>query len=174
MAISLYDATVPNFLQVIDATRGLLDRGLSYFQEKGVALKDIVEMRLAADMLPFSFQIVSIAHHSRGAIEAAQQGLFLPPSGIGPQDYVALQSLLAEARDALAAQTPADVNACEDRVVIFQMGERKLPFTAQDFLLSFSSPNFYFHATTAYDMLRIKGVPLGKRHFLGQIRFQKG
>jgi hypothetical protein len=173
MAISLYDATVPNFLQAIDATSGVLDRGLAFFQEKAVDLKEIVAMRLAADMLPFSFQILSVAQHSIGAVEAVQKGVFLPPSGLGPQDYTGLQSLLTDARATLARQTPEAINACEGRQIIFQLGDRKLPFTTQDFLLSFSLPNFYFHATTAYDMLRMKGVPLGKRHFLGQIRLQK-
>jgi uncharacterized protein len=55
---------------------------------------------------------------------------------------------------------------------VFQLGERKLPFTAEGFLLSFSLPNFYFHATTAYDILRMKGVSLGKRNFLGQLRMK--
>jgi hypothetical protein len=64
------------------------------------------------------------------------------------------------------------VNTLEGKDVVFEVRDMKLPFTAEGFLLSFSLPNFYFHATTAYDILRTKGVPLGKRDFLGKMRLK--
>ena len=57
--------------------------------------------------------------------------------------------------------------------MVFQLRDRQIPFTAENFVLSFSLPNFYFHATTAYDILRTKGVPLGKRDFLGHLRLKR-
>jgi hypothetical protein len=60
----------------------------------------------------------------------------------------------------------------EGKDVVFEIGGRKMPFTAEGFLMSFSLPNFYFHAATAYDILRMKGVPLGKRDFMGQMRMK--
>jgi hypothetical protein len=65
------------------------------------------------------------------------------------------------------------VNALEGRDVTFQMRDFKIPFTAENFLMSFSLPNFYFHATTAYDILRSKGVPLGKRDYMGRMKLAK-
>jgi uncharacterized protein len=65
------------------------------------------------------------------------------------------------------------VNALEGKDVTFKVRDMTMPFTAEDFLLSFSLPNFYFHATTAYDILRLKGVPLGKRDFMGRMRLKK-
>jgi hypothetical protein len=65
--------------------------------------------------------------------------------------------------------TPAEVNACSGKDVTFQIRDNKIPFTAEGFIQSFSLPNFYFHATTAYDILRSKGVPVGKRDFLGKL-----
>ena len=65
-----------------------------------------------------------------------------------------------------------DVNALEGKDVVFQLGERRVPFVAEDFLLSFSVPNFHFHATTAYDLLRQRGMPLGKRDYLGRLRLK--
>ena len=79
---------------------------------------------------------------------------------------------MTEARDELAALTPGDVDALVGRDVIFKLGERALPFTAEGFLMSFSLPNFFFHATTAYDILRHKGVPLGKRDFMGRLKMK--
>ena len=83
-----------------------------------------------------------------------------------------MQKTIADTRDALQALTPEAVNALEGKDMVFQFGERTVPFTAENFIMSFSLPNFYFHATTAYDILRSNGVPLGKRNFTGQFRMK--
>jgi uncharacterized protein len=170
MAFSLYDATVANYLQILGATNSLLDKSLAYFQEKGIDSAEVVETRLAPDMLPFRFQIVSLAHHSRGAMDAAKHGVFVPPSGKPDLDYPALQALVTRAHDELNALTPEAVNTYLGRDVMFKVGDRTVPFTAEDFLMSFSLPNFFFHAATAYDILRHKGAPIGKRDFMGRLR----
>ena len=172
MALSLYDASVANYLQTLGAVSGFLDRGLTYFRERNVDPETIVEARLAPDMLPLRFQIISVVQHSRGAIESVQQGVFNPPSSKTPYDYAGLQALVAQAREGLSAWTPEAVNALGGKDVVFQLGERQLPFTAEGFLMSFSLPNFYFHATTAYDILRTNGVPLGKRDFMGRLKLK--
>lgn len=172
MAIPLYDVSVASFLQVLGGVSDFLDKGASYCEEKGIDPNDIVEMRLCPDMLPFRFQILSVAHHSKGAIDGVQSGVFMPPSGVADQDYAALQKIVADAQAALRELTPEAVEAMHGRDVVFKIGERSIPFTAEDFLMSFSLPNLYFHATTAYDLLRIKGVPLGKRDYLGRLRIK--
>ena len=172
MALSLYDASVANYLQTLGAVTGFLDRSLSYFRERNVDPEQIVEARLAPDMQPLRFQIISVAHHSRGAIEAIQQGAFHPPSWKVASDFAGLQAMVTNAREALSGLTPETVNALGGKDVIFHLGEHKLPFVAEDFLMSFSLPNFYFHATTAYDILRTNGVPLGKRDFMGRMRMK--
>ena len=172
MAFSLYDATVANYLQILGAVGGFLDKGLTHFREKGIDPAEIVETRLAPDMLPLRFQIISVAHHSRGAIEAAKNGVFVPQSGKPDLDYAALQALVTEARDELSVLTPEAVDALVGRDVTFKVGDRALPFTAEGFLMSFSLPNFFFHAITAYGILRHKGAPLGKRDFMGRLRLK--
>ena len=94
MAFSLYDASVANYLQTLGAVSGFLERGLIYFREQNIDPETIVEARLAPDMLPLRFQIISVAQHSRGAIEAVQSGEFRPPSFKTPYDYAGLQSWL--------------------------------------------------------------------------------
>ncbi|XSC47808.1 DUF1993 domain-containing protein [Bradyrhizobium sp. RDT10] len=173
MAFSLYDASVANYMQTLGAVSGFLERGLIHFREKGIDPETIVEARIAPDMLPLRFQIISVAQHSRGAIEGVQSGEFRPPSAKTAYDYAGLQALVAQAIEALSALTPEAVNALAGKDVVFNLGERKLPFTAEDFLMSFSLPNFYFHATTAYDILRTNGVPLGKRDFMGRLKLKK-
>ncbi len=170
MAISLYDATVAGFLQNLGGLTGVLEKGLSYCAEHAIDPNEIVEARLHSDMLPFGYQLISVAHHSRGAIAGIKAGVFSPPVRQSELGYAGLQALIADARSELEQLKPADVDALQGQDVTFKVGERTVPFVAEDFLLSFSVPNFYFHATTAYDILRSRGVPVGKRDYIGELR----
>ena len=172
MAISLYDASVLAYLQTLGAVSGFLERGLSHCRDNSIDLEEIVATRLYPDMLPFRFQIQSVVHHSVGAIEGIRSGIFRPPSDLPLHNYPDLQGLVNDARDAMTKLTPEAINAHEGAEVIFEFRKSRLPFTAKGFLLSFSLPNFYFHATTAYDILRSKGVPVGKRDYLGTLRLK--
>jgi hypothetical protein len=173
MAISLYDLSVTNYLQTLGAMEGILAKGLTHFQGSNADANAVLDERLHADMLPFKFQVWATAHHSLGAIEGVKAGLFGPPSPIpATMDYAGLQKAVTGAREALQQVKAADVDAAQGKDVTFQLATMKIPFTAEGFLLSFSLPNFYFHATTAYDILRHKGVPLGKRDFLGRMRIK--
>lgn len=172
MAISLYDVSVTSFLQVLGGVSGFLDRGLSHFTDNNIDPNEVVDVRLFPDMLPFWFQISSVAHHSIDAIEGVRAGTFSPGGASPPLTYADLQKLVADAQGGLKALDPAEVNGFEGRDMAFVMGERRIPFTAEGFLLSFSLPNLHFHATTAYDILRTKGVPLGKRDYMGQMRIK--
>jgi hypothetical protein len=173
MAITLYDISVGQFLQTLGALNGVLAKGAAFAAETGIDLTEIVDTRVHPDMFPFSFQVVSVCHHSRRAIESAKAGIAGPPGPAPEGGYPALQALVADAIASLKAETPEEINALEGKDVVFQMGETfKLPFTAEGFLTSFALPNFYFHATTTYAILRGKGVKLGKRDFMGQMRMK--
>jgi uncharacterized protein len=172
MAFSLYDATAANYLQILGAVGGFLDKSLAHFKEKGVDPAEVVETRLAPDMWPLRAQVVSVAHHSRGALAAARDGVFVPPSIKPNLDYAALLALVTEARNEISALTPEAVDALVGRNVTFKVGERTLSFTAEGFLMSFSLPNFFFHASTTYAILRHKGAPLGKRDFIGRLKLK--
>ncbi|MEQ8859739.1 MAG: DUF1993 domain-containing protein [Pseudomonadales bacterium] len=170
MAIALYDISIACYRQALGGVAGFLEKGLAHCEQKKIDPDGIVQTRLYPDMLPFSFQIHSVAHHSLGAIKGVESGVFTPPKDLPELDYAGLQDKIAETLEALGAYTPAQVNAWEGRDMVFQIGDRKVPFTAEDFVLSFSLPNVHFHAATAYDILRIKGAPLGKRDFMGSLR----
>ena len=172
MAIALYDLSVPTYLQTLDGVTGFLEKGLAYCREHKIDPGEIVATRLFADMAPFSFQVRSVVHHSVGAMEALKSGVFSPASNAEPIDYAGLQALIADARTRLEALKPAEVNALEGKDVTFQFREMNIPFVAENFLLSFSLPNFHFHATTAYDILRSRGVPVGKRDYMGRLRIK--
>ena len=170
MAFSLYAATVPSYRQILDAVARLLIKAEAFCAEKGIAPDEIVLARLAADMQPFSYQVKSTAVHSLGAIEGVRKGVFSPDMTQPPGDFAGLKVRIAETLTALEAIDPAEIDRYMGRDMRFSFGDRQIDFTAENFLLSFSQPNFYFHATTAYDILRWKGVSIGKRDFMGKLR----
>lgn len=170
MTFSLYVATIPAYRQILEAVAGLLDKAQAFCREAGLAPHEIIQARLAEDMLPFAYQVKSTAVHSLGAIEAVRKGVFSPDMSPPPETFEALHARIAAALAALATIEAAEVDAFVGREMRFAFGERHIDFTAENFLLSFSQPNFYFHATTAYDILRWKGVPIGKRDFMGKLR----
>jgi hypothetical protein len=173
MALSLYAATIPAYQQTLGAISGLLDKAEGFCNVKGIAPSELIQARLAADMLPFAYQVKSTVVHSLGAIEAVRRGVFSPDMAAPPETLEALKARVAETLASLEAVRAVEVDGFAGRDMRFAFGERHIDFTAEDFLLSFSQPNFYFHAATAYDILRWKGLPLGKRDFMGQLRIKK-
>ena len=121
-------------------------------------------------MAPFHFQIEALVHHSVWGLEAVRNGVFAPPALIGRMPYADLQAMVGQAVKALEALTPDEVNGWAGRDLDLQIGPRRLAFTPETYLLSFALPNFYFHAVTAYDILRNNGVPLGKGDYEGRLR----
>jgi hypothetical protein len=96
--------------------------------------------------------------------------VFTPPALVGPVPFADLQAMMGKAETALDAFTADEVNGWAGKNLDLQIGPRKLAFTSETFILSFSLPNFHFHAVTAYDILRSRGVPLGKRDYEGRLR----
>lgn len=168
MALSLYDISVAPFTQTLNAVAGFLKKGAEHCLANGISLDEVVATRLYPDMNPFRFQLISVAHHTKGAMQGVQAGEFAPPAGGADLDYKGLQALIDDARSFVAGLSREAVNALEGKDVVFKLGANSMPFTAEGFLMSFSLPNMHFHATTAYDILRMKGVPLGKRDYMGR------
>lgn len=172
MTFSLYSATVPSYRQILGGVAGLVRTAQAFCAEKGIGPEDLIQARLAPDMFPFAFQVKLTIGHSWGAIEGIRKGMFSPDTAPPPDSFAALGQQVDAALDALAKVEPAEVDGFLGRDMLFVFGDRRLPFTAEDYLLSFAQPNFYFHATTAYDILRSKGVPLGKRDYIGRLRLK--
>jgi hypothetical protein len=170
MAISIYDLSVGSYVQTLGGISAVLQKGIDYAAENELDLERVVETRLHSDMLPFRFQIISVFHHSLGAINGMREGVFTPPPSMPDLNYAGLKALVEEATTELQAVSSEEINSLEGKTVTFKMGKLEIPFTAENFLMSFSLPNFYFHATTTYDILRAAGVPLGKMDFIGQMR----
>jgi hypothetical protein len=170
MAFSLHAAIVPSWLQILESMSGLVAKAEAFCQEQGLEPEAILGARLAEDMFPFAYQIKSTAVHSIGAIEGVRQGVFSPDRSPLPTSFAELTERLDDAVARLQALDVNEVESFVGRDMRFQFGEHRMDFVAEEFLLSFSQPNFYFHATTAYDILRMKGLTIGKRDFNGRVR----
>jgi hypothetical protein len=173
MPISLYDAIVPSQRQIIAAVSALVDKAAAHCRDRGEPEAALIEARLAPDMLPFGYQVKSVAEHSRGSIEGVRAGVYSPSLDPWPDSTAGLTAKLDDADAFLAALDPAELDGFVGRDMRFEFKDRRMDFAAEQFLLSFAQPNFYFHAATAYDILRAQGLAIGKRDFVGMPRLRQ-
>ena len=161
MALSLYDASIPVYLQMLRNLSAIMDKA----EAQGRDLAAYMEARLAPDMHPFSRQIQMASDAAKGG--AARLAGVAPPSMPDTETtWAELKERLAKTIDFVSSIKPEQVNGDENRTVELPLPGRTMTFTARDFLFNFGLPNFFFHVTTAYGLLRKEGVPLGKMDFL--------
>ena len=167
MALSLYDASVSVFIRGLDQLTHVLGKGLEHAQAQGLDTATLVNARLAPDMLTLAGQVQRASDVAK--LAAARIGGFTAPSFADTETtYDELLARVAKTRDFLAGVDRASIEGQESREVRLKVGEGEIVFDAQRYLLQFAIPNFFFHVTTAYDVLRHLGVPVGKRDFLGR------
>jgi hypothetical protein len=172
MAISLHTATVRTYLQILPPLGRLVDKAEAHCRENGLPDEALTDARLADDMWGFAKQIFECGRHSARAIKSAQTGAAAPDLDPVPLDFAALR---AEVSASIVFLKTVDADALESLVgkeVRFEFSTSRMDFTVEDFLLSFALPNFLFHATTAYGILRNRGLPIGKYDFLGKLRLK--
>jgi hypothetical protein len=167
MSFSIYQASVPVFLRGLDRLSFFLTKAEEHAAASGVTLQSLAESRLAPDMRPFTFQIQAASDAAKAG--AARIAGVAPPSFPDTETtFPELHERIQKTVDFLKSLDKAAFEHAEDRKFEVKMGpERVIAFTGQSYLLGFALPNFYFHVTTAYAILRHKGVGLGKLDFLG-------
>jgi len=126
----------------------------------------------ASSRKPFAYQVRATTTHSLGAIKALRAGLCNPDLSPPPTTIAALRDLIGETITTLEAIDPGEIDSYVGKDMRFEAGAFALDFLAENFMLSFANPNFFFHATTAYDILRVKGLQIGKRDFVGRPRLK--
>jgi hypothetical protein len=175
MSLSLHEAFVPGCQQGLGAIKGLIDKAEAHVKEKGLSDSDLIEAKLADDMWNLPWHVRSSWVHSAFVISLLPSGAFSPDFTEIPQDWDAMRAMVGDAEAQLADVSVDQLEEFADKTIGFELGGKRLmEFTGQNFLLSFSLPNFYFHTTTFYDILRMKGVALGKRDFMGAPRVLAG
>ncbi|MDM0072900.1 DUF1993 domain-containing protein [Variovorax sp. J2P1-59] len=167
MALSFYDISVPVFIRGLGQLSHVLDKGLAHAQSAGIDPVEFVNARLAPDMFTLAGQVQSASDASKlGTARIA--GIAAPSFPDTETTYAELQDRVAKTIDYLNSVDRALIDGAEGREVTMKVRGAELKFTAQRYLLQFALPNFFFHVTTAYDVLRHSGVPLSKLDYLGR------
>jgi uncharacterized protein len=169
MAISLYDVSIPIFTLSLNNLSAILDKAESHAEAKKVDPKVLPQARLIADMLPLSAQIQIACDAAKGAA-ARLAGLPVPKHEDTEATIVDLKARVGKTLDFIKTIKPEQLQAAETREIVLDLPNGTLKFTGLNYLTNFVLPNFFFHITMAYALLRKNGVDLGKRDFLGPIQ----
>ena len=169
---SLDSAFVAPCLQILGSLAGLIDRAEAHCSEHNLPPQALTEARLAPDMWPFAKQIFEAGHQSARAVAGVRLGTFSPELDPAPSDFAALREEIGGAISALQATPKGELDVLAQHDMRFEFGTMRMDFTVEDFLLSFALPNFFFHASTAYAIMRNSGLEIGKRDFLGKVRMK--
>ena len=166
MTISMYQASVPVFIRMLNNLATILEKAAAHCAARKIDPAVLLNYRLYPDMFAFARQVQVACDHARnGAARLA--GMEAPRLENSEQTFA---ELVARVRDTVAyleTFAPAQIDASEAREVVVRRGETVNTYAGLDYLLNRTLPNFYFHVTTAYDILRHNGVVLGKRDYLG-------
>lgn len=164
MSLSMYELSVPVFLRGLGVLSGLMDKA----EAEGFDTAALMTARLAEDMRPFPDQIRMASFGPRGCV-ARLAGIEWPKTADDEADFDQLRATIKLTTDFLNSITPEQLQGSETRAITLNVPGVELKFDGAGYLTSFAIPNFYFHVTTAYAILRNQGVQLGKRDFLGQL-----
>jgi len=167
MTISLYQVSVPVFSTTLKNLGHVLAKGEAFAAANGLAPGELTATRLAPDMLPLTSQVQIATDHAKGA-SARLAGREILKIEDTETSFADLQARIATVLEHLNSYRAEEIDGAEERPVAIRAGKMELSFTAQQYLLHYAMPNFYFHVVTAYDILRHKGVPIGKGDFFGR------
>ena len=166
MAVSMYQASVPAFVQMLSSLAAILDKAEAYAAERKIDPAVLLGWRLAPDMFALARQVQIATDHAKGCC-ARLAGVEVPKYADEETTFADLRARIARTIDFVRSFEPSDIDGSEDRGITITAGGRELRFKGQQYLVSFVLPNFYFHVTTAYNILRHCGLPIGKRDFMG-------
>src|SRR4029450_11345000 len=159
MSLSMYQASVPAFLQMLNNLSAVLDKAEAHAGNRKIDPEVLLNYRLAPDMLPFVRQIQIAADLAKGAA-ARVAGVAGAKKDDTEKTFGDLKARITNTVTFVQSIQPSDIDGSEDRQITLTLGEHKLNFKGQPYLVHFVMPNFYFHCTTAYDILRHCGVEL--------------
>jgi len=166
--MSLYAFSVPTYQQILGGMLGVMDKAIAHVAAKKWDEAFVLNDRLYPDMFNFARQVQSLTDHAmRSSLLCAGKEVALPARD--ETSLAALKARIEKALDVVNSVNAADVDANANSDVTFPRGASEVSMTAKDYMMHFALPNFYFHATTAYDILRHRGVEVGKRDFLGVV-----
>jgi hypothetical protein len=168
MPLSMHQASVPAFLQTLGSLSAILGKAEAFAAEHKIEPAVLLNYRLAPDMFALTRQVQITTDHAKGCC-ARLAGREVPKYADDETSFADLRARIGKTLEFVQSFRPEDIDGSEERVIELTAGSRQLRFTGQRYLVNFALPNFYFHATTAYAILRHCGLAIGKRDFLGDV-----
>lgn len=166
MTISMYQASVPRFVTILGNLMNILDKAQAHVEAKKLDPETLTRDRLYPDMLPMAMQVHIACDAAKGVV-ARLAGMEMPAFDGSDKTLADLKTRVADAVAFLRTVTPAQIDGTEDKQIVTKRGDKETYYKGMQYLLAHAVPNFYFHVTTAYAILRHNGIEIGKRDFLG-------
>lgn len=166
MTISMYQASVPRFANILGNLSNILDKAQAHVDARKIEGTTLTSYRLFPDMLPMSVQVQIACDTAKGAV-ARLAGVPIPVDEDKETTLAELKARVEKTIGFIKSVSAAQIDGTEDKEVIITRRDKETRYTGMQFLLGHAIPNFYFHVTTTYNILRHNGVEIGKRDFLG-------
>jgi len=161
----MYQASAPRFANTLKNLSAILDKAQAHAEAKKIDPAVLTNFRLYPDMLPMKRQVQIACDSAKGAV-ARLAGVEVPKHEDTEETFAELKARIAKTIDFIQTFKPAQIDGSEEKNIHLKLGQREVDYKGMQYLLGHSLPNFYFHVTTAYDILRHNGVELGKRDYL--------
>ena len=168
MPFGMYQASVPAFLNMLKNLSAILDKAEAYAARHKIEPEVLLNWRLAPDMFALTRQVQIAADFAKGTT-ARLAGREVPKYADEEKSFAELKARIAKTVKFVEGFAPKDIDGSEARDISLTVGGQDMHFKGKPYLVHFALPNFYFHVTTAYDILRACGLEIGKRDFLGEI-----
>jgi hypothetical protein len=162
----MYQASVPRFANILKNLSAILDKAQAHAEARKIDPAALTNFRLYPDMLPMKRQVQIACDTAKGAV-ARLAGVEVPKHDDTEETFADLKARIAKTIDLIQTFKPAQIDGSDEKNIHLKLGQREVEFKGMQYLLGHALPNFYFHVTTAYDILRHNGVEIGKRDYIG-------
>jgi uncharacterized protein len=166
MTISMYQVSVPRFVNILNNLSAILDKAQAHVDANKIDESALTSYRLYPDMFAMARQVQIACDTAKGAV-ARLAGVEIPLHEDTEKTIAELKKRIATTVAFVQSIQPGQIDGCEDNDITLRRGEKSTTYKGMQFLLGHALPNFYFHVTTTYNILRHNGVPVGKRDYLG-------
>ncbi|MEI7531317.1 MAG: DUF1993 domain-containing protein [Betaproteobacteria bacterium] len=166
MSISMYQASVPRLIIVMNNLSNILDKAQAHVDARKIDATTLTEFRLFPDMLNFTRQIQIVSDTAKSVV-ARLAGVEIPAYEDNEKTFADLKARIAKTVAFIQSFKPEQIDGTEDKDIVTKRGDKETHYKGMQFLLGHGIPNVYFHTTTAYNILRHNGVEIGKRDYLG-------
>jgi len=166
MTLSMYQASAPRFVSILNNLAALLDKAQAHCEVRKIDPLVLTSYRLYPDMLPFTRQVTIACDNAKGAV-ARLAGVEIPKHDDVEKTFEELKARIAKTVAFIQSIRPAQIDGSEDKDIVLKLRAREVPYKGMQYLLGFALPNFHFHVVTAYVILRHNGVEVGKSDYIG-------